>query len=93
MVASVMLVGGRGDGLSHRVDRVLSFFSSRLNWTPPLPHTQASVYPPPLWLRGAHSLGGEEMGGGGSQFGRGNRHCGALGIYVVRPLTDDPPNC
>jgi hypothetical protein len=43
----------------HRVDRVLSFFSSRPNWdspTPTLSHAGKCV--PPLWLwgGGAHSL-------------------------------------
>jgi hypothetical protein len=39
--------------------------------------------PPPSlvsWGR-AHSLAGE--GVGGSQFGRGDRHCGTLGINVL----------
>jgi hypothetical protein len=39
----------------HRVDSVLSFFSSRLNWYSPPPHPpQARVYPPPpaFWFRG-----------------------------------------
>ncbi len=31
---------------SHRVDRVLDFFSSRRNWDPPSPHPKASVSPP-----------------------------------------------
>ncbi len=40
----------------HRVDRVLSFFSSRWNWNTPPPHPQASVCPSPGG--GAHSLAG-----------------------------------
>jgi hypothetical protein len=51
---------------SHRrVDRVLSFFSSRPNWDPPPPHALASAYPcvtlPPLVPGG----GGGGKGGGG----------------------------
>ncbi len=34
----------------------------------------------PLWFRGDTFACGR--GGGGSQFGRGDRHCGTLGIYV-----------
>jgi hypothetical protein len=60
----------------HRVDRVQGFFSSRPNWDPLPPPPQASV--PPL---GTHSLA--EEGVGGFQFGRGDRHCGTLGIYVL----------
>jgi hypothetical protein len=47
--------------LSHRVDRVLGFFSSRPNWVPPtqIPHPQAG---------GGHSLA---EGGEGPIFGRG----------------------
>ncbi len=36
---------------THRVGRVLGFFSSRRNWDSPTPHPQASV-PPTLWFRG-----------------------------------------
>ena len=58
--------------------------------TPPSPHTQPSActvlyIPPPLWYRGW----GLCMGDGvrGSQFGRGDRHCGTLCtlcLYVSR---------
>ncbi len=46
------------DGRSHRVGRVLSFFSSR-------------VCPPPLWFRGggAHSLAGKGWGSPNSNEG------------------------
>jgi hypothetical protein len=47
----------------HRVDRVLSFFSSRPNWDPQPPHPQASVSPHTLVWGGTHSLAGELMGG------------------------------
>ncbi len=63
---------------SHRVDRVLGFFSSR-----PL-RPQASLTPPPpptFGYEGAHYLVGE--GVGGSQFGQGYRHCSTPGIYVL----------
>jgi hypothetical protein len=46
----------------HRVDRVLSFFSSRRNWDSPIPpQPQASVPPPlpPGFGGGSHSLVGE----------------------------------
>jgi hypothetical protein len=38
---------------------------------------------PSLWFRGGgtHSLAG--VGARGSQFGRGDQHCGTLGIYVL----------
>jgi hypothetical protein len=69
MVASLQFGNPRyitfcADGLDHRVDRVLGFFSSRPNWNPPLPHPQASVFPP-LWFRGegTDSLAGEVVGG------------------------------
>jgi hypothetical protein len=41
-----------------KVDRVLSFFSSRPNWNPPPPHPQASVSPAPLVPGGTHSHAG-----------------------------------
>ncbi len=71
---------------SHRVDRVLGFFSSRPNWDSPTPSPWPSgcfsTPQPPLVPRGGpHSLAGE--GGVGSQFGRGERHCGTLGVYVL----------
>ncbi len=67
---------------AHRVDRVLIFFSSRPNWDLP---------PPPLVPRGGGdtlACGRGRGGGGGSQFGRGDRHCGTLGYnyFVILPL-------
>jgi hypothetical protein len=50
------------------------------NWDSPTLHPQASVSPP-LWLRAGDTLA-DGRGCGGSQFGRGDRHCGTLGIYV-----------
>ncbi len=46
-----------------------------------LPHPD--FVPPPFgsW-GGTHSLAVAGEGVGGSQFGRGERHCGTLGIYV-----------
>ncbi len=53
--------------------------------TPPPPQTQASVYPsPPLVHGGAYSLVGE--GVEESQFGRGDRHWGSIGMYVLCAL-------
>jgi hypothetical protein len=54
----------------HRVDRALSFFSSRPNWDYPAPSHAGDVCVPFLWFRGgggdSHSLGGErERGCGG----------------------------
>jgi hypothetical protein len=51
--------------------------------TPPPPsHPQAKV-PPPFGSVETHSLAGEGVGGG-SPFGRDDRHCGTLGtIHVV----------
>ncbi len=58
---------------SRRVDSVLGFFSCRPNWDP-----QPSV---------PHGSGGDTLacgkGDGGSQFGRGDRHYGTLGTYVL----------
>jgi hypothetical protein len=57
-------------GRSHRVGRVLSFFSSRRNWDSPSPHRQARM-PPSLWFRGggAHSLAGKGWGSPNSKEG------------------------
>ncbi len=45
---------------ARRVDRVLSFFSSRRNWDPPTPSPAGESVPPPLWLgRGGGGGGGE----------------------------------
>jgi hypothetical protein len=68
----------------HRVDRVQAFSPVVHIGTPPPPHPQASVSLPPLWLGGAHSPGGKRLGG--SQFRRGDRHCGTLGKYVLFAL-------
>jgi hypothetical protein len=61
--------------LYHRVDRVLSFFLQLLELGPPPPHQKTSVLCPPL------VPGGE--GVVGSQFQRGDIHCGSLGTYVL----------
>ena len=49
------LPGRAKDIPTHRVDRVLSFFSSRPIWDSPLPYTQASVV-------SVHSFAGEGWG-------------------------------
>jgi hypothetical protein len=74
---------------SHRVDRVLSFFSSRPNWDSPTPsHAGECVYSFLLFGSGrrgmAHSLAGEE--GGGSLIS--DEGTGTLVLFV---LCDDSP--
>ncbi len=51
---------------------------------PPPPHPQARLSPP-----GQDTLACGR-GGGGSQFRRGDRHCGTLGIYVLCGSVADP---
>ncbi len=53
------------DPVYHRVDTELGFFSSRLNWNPPIPHllTRSRVCPLPFCPGGAHSPAGEGVGG------------------------------
>ncbi len=46
------VVQAGGEGVGHRVDRVLSFSPVIEIGTPPTPHPQASVLPPPFWFRG-----------------------------------------
>ncbi len=63
--------------LYHRVDKVLGFFSNR-----PTPSPEGECAPHPPWASGGGNtfrLRERE----GSQFGRGDRHCGTLGIYVL----------
>ncbi len=74
---------------THRVGRVLSFFSSRRNWDSPTPRPLASVPSPPL-LGGEGHTHWRERGVGESQFRRGDIHCGTLYIYV---LCDYTPTC
>ncbi len=70
----------------HRVDRVLSFLSSRPNWDSTTP-SHAGECVPPQWFRGEGTLAcGRGEGAGGSQFQRGDRHSGTLGIYVFFKL-------
>jgi hypothetical protein len=66
-------------GRDHRVDRLLSFFSSRPNWNypPPPPHTQA---PPPL-------VPGEGGGVGVPVSDELTDTCGTLGINVLSSLS------
>jgi hypothetical protein len=65
-----------------RVDRVLSLSPVVGIGTPPPPYPQASVPTPPPGSGGrVHSLAVE--GKAGSQFQRGDRHRGTLGIYVL----------
>jgi hypothetical protein len=50
--------------------------------TPPLPYTQASVYPPPPPPPVVPGGGGGTLAWK-SQFGRGDRHFGTLGINIL----------
>jgi hypothetical protein len=51
------------DGVHHRADRVLSFFSSRPNWDTPIPSPAGECVPPFFGSGGrTHSLGREEVG-------------------------------
>jgi hypothetical protein len=70
--------------ISHRVGRVLSFFSSRRNGDYPNPSPAAECTPPPFPVlgRGAHSLAREGLGE--SKFLRGDIHCGTL--YIQHTL-------
>jgi hypothetical protein len=73
----------------HRVDRVLSFFSSRPNWNYPTPSHAGDVCPSFgsgggggfTLIRGR---GGEDVGE--SQFRRGDRHFGTLGSRYICTL-------
>ncbi len=62
-----------------RVDRVLSFFSSCPNWDSPTPFLRV----PPFFGSGGGKLTLWGERGRGSQYGRGDRHSGTLGIYVL----------
>jgi hypothetical protein len=70
---------------SHRVGRVLSFFSSRRHWDFPNPSPASECaplpHPTPALGGGAHSLAREGLGE--PQFRRGEIHCGTLYIYVL----------
>jgi hypothetical protein len=47
---------------THRVGRVLSFFSSRRNWNSPNPSPAGEFPPPPVLGVGAHTLAREGLG-------------------------------
>ncbi len=72
---------------THRIGRVLSFFSSRRNWDSPTPHPQASM-PPPLWFRGGgeHSLAGKGWGRPNSDEGTYTVVLFIYTYFVLRPL-------
>jgi hypothetical protein len=61
-------------GYTHRVDRVLGFFSSRPNWDSPTSSPAGEYAPPPFG-----SGGGKRLRERGSHFGQRDRHCGTLG--------------
>ncbi len=61
---------------------MLGFFTSHLNWDSPTPSPGGEYVPSPFGSGGGgHNRMLER--GWGSQFGRGDRHCGTLGIYVL----------
>jgi len=64
--------------------RVLAFLSSHPNWVPQPPHPRASGAPPTLGPRGGHTRLRER--GGGSQFGRKERHSDTLGIIFTSTI-------
>jgi hypothetical protein len=69
--------------LAHRVDGVLGLFSSsELGLAHPLTRRRVHVFPLPFVGGGLEGTLACGRGGGGSQFRRGDRHCGILGIYV-----------
>jgi hypothetical protein len=49
---------------------------------PPLLLPPGECVPSPLWFRGGNTLACGR-GDSGVKYGRGDRHCGALGIYVL----------
>jgi hypothetical protein len=71
-------------GSWHRIGKSAKLFLSSSELGSPLPRTQASVHQeslcgpsPPIWFLGGGTLPCGR-GGGGSQFGRRDRHCGTL---------------
>jgi hypothetical protein len=60
----------------HREVRILGFFLQSSELSPPHPLTRRRVCPSTFVTGGTHSLAGE--GVRGSQFGRGDSHCGTL---------------
>jgi hypothetical protein len=66
---------------THRVDRMLSLFSSRPNWVSPTPSSVGERAL--LWFRGGVHTVVCERGGGRSQFRGRDKQCGTLWIYVV----------
>ncbi len=62
--------------MNRRVDTVLGFFSSRPNWDSPTPSPVGECAPSPLVQGVGSTHSGERMEG--SQFRRGDRHCGIL---------------
>jgi hypothetical protein len=69
-------------GVSHRVGRVLGFFSSRRNWDSSTPNLQARVSPPPPRFRGRGTLACVERGGWGSPNSNEGTYTVVLFIYA-----------
>jgi hypothetical protein len=80
----------RTDGFTHRVGRVLSFFSSRRNWDSPNPSPAGENSPPPFGFGGREILAGERVGK--SQLRRGDIHCGTLGEKYSLAREWESPN-
>jgi hypothetical protein len=86
------------EGRGHRIDRALSFLSSRPNWDPPplpSPASQCVPYPPspPLWFCGGgrgHTRLWERVGG--EPIWTKEQIHGTLGIYVCT-LWEGPQIC
>jgi hypothetical protein len=67
---------------------VPGFLSSRPDWLPAPPHTQASVVPPPLWFPGGHTRL-REMGRGDPVRMKG-RHSGTIAASVKSVVLNKP---
>jgi hypothetical protein len=67
----------------HRVGRVLSISPVVETGTPPTPHPQARVPPPPPLVPGGVAPLAGKRGVGESQFRRGDTYCGTLYKYVL----------
>ncbi len=82
----LLVVRPESISLPHRVDRALSFFFSGWNWDSPTP-SPAGECAPPLVTGGGRGTLACGRGGGGSQFRRGDIHCG---YSIVCTLWSDP---
>ncbi len=67
----------------HKVDKSAKLFLQSLELGLPHPLTCMWVCVPPLLGSGGYTLACSRRGVGGSQFGRDDRRCGTLDIYVL----------